>query len=183
MGFAAVQIVVHMIYFLHMNTKSEGGWTMLALIFTARAGRHHAGRLDLGHVPPEHQHDAARTTCSRCRDHALTPCRRRRARPRAAQPAAAAGVRCSLAALLRGAAFCRRSASGRCSGGLEARPDRARRAARRAPRRSPRRGRGTGRAQRAARRIPARRASAAATRTTWRRWCRPSPSSAAATGC
>ena len=23
-----------MIYFLHMNSKSEGGWTMLALIFT-----------------------------------------------------------------------------------------------------------------------------------------------------
>jgi len=30
----AVQMVVHMIYFLHMNTKSEGGWTMMALIFT-----------------------------------------------------------------------------------------------------------------------------------------------------
>lgn len=34
LGFAAVQIVVHMIYFLHMNTRSEGGWTMLALVFT-----------------------------------------------------------------------------------------------------------------------------------------------------
>lgn len=34
MAFAAVQIVVHMIYFLHMNTASEGGWTMMALIFT-----------------------------------------------------------------------------------------------------------------------------------------------------
>ncbi|RZL91786.1 MAG: cytochrome o ubiquinol oxidase subunit IV [Variovorax sp.] len=34
LGFAAVQIVVHMIYFLHMNAKSEGGWNMLALIFT-----------------------------------------------------------------------------------------------------------------------------------------------------
>jgi cytochrome o ubiquinol oxidase operon protein cyoD len=34
MGFAAVQIVVHMIYFLHMNTKSEGGWTFIALVFT-----------------------------------------------------------------------------------------------------------------------------------------------------
>lgn len=34
LGLAAVQVVVHMIYFLHMNTKSEGGWTMLALIFT-----------------------------------------------------------------------------------------------------------------------------------------------------
>jgi len=35
LGFAAVQIVVHMFYFLHMNTKVEGGWSMLALIFTA----------------------------------------------------------------------------------------------------------------------------------------------------
>ena len=34
MLFAAAQIVVHMIYFLHMNGRSEGGWTMLALIFT-----------------------------------------------------------------------------------------------------------------------------------------------------
>ena len=34
MAFAAVQIVVHMIFFLHMDTRSQGGWTMLALIFT-----------------------------------------------------------------------------------------------------------------------------------------------------
>ncbi|WP_414475378.1 cytochrome o ubiquinol oxidase subunit IV [Microvirga sp. M2] len=34
MALAAVQIIVHMIYFLHMNTKSEGGWTFLALLFT-----------------------------------------------------------------------------------------------------------------------------------------------------
>ena len=34
LAFAAVQILVHMYYFLHMNTKSEGGWNMLALIFT-----------------------------------------------------------------------------------------------------------------------------------------------------
>jgi len=34
MAFAVVQIVVHMVFFLHMNSKSEGGWTMLALIFT-----------------------------------------------------------------------------------------------------------------------------------------------------
>jgi len=34
LGLAAVQIVVHMIYFLHMNSKSEGGWNMLALVFT-----------------------------------------------------------------------------------------------------------------------------------------------------
>jgi cytochrome o ubiquinol oxidase operon protein cyoD len=31
---AMVQIVVHMIYFLHMNTTSDAGWTMMALIFT-----------------------------------------------------------------------------------------------------------------------------------------------------
>ena len=34
LAYAAVQIVVHMVYFLHMNTKSEGGWSALALIFT-----------------------------------------------------------------------------------------------------------------------------------------------------
>ncbi|MBE7184760.1 MAG: cytochrome o ubiquinol oxidase subunit IV [Methylobacterium mesophilicum] len=33
-GFAAVQIVVHMIFFLHMNTTSEGGWTFMAFVFT-----------------------------------------------------------------------------------------------------------------------------------------------------
>ncbi len=34
LAFAAVQIVVHMVYFLHMNARSEGGWNMLAMIFT-----------------------------------------------------------------------------------------------------------------------------------------------------
>ena len=34
MAFAVVQIVVHMVFFLHMNTASEVGWSMLALIFT-----------------------------------------------------------------------------------------------------------------------------------------------------
>jgi cytochrome o ubiquinol oxidase subunit IV len=34
MVFAFAQIIVHMIYFLHMNSKSENGWTMMALIFT-----------------------------------------------------------------------------------------------------------------------------------------------------
>jgi cytochrome o ubiquinol oxidase operon protein cyoD len=34
MAFALVQIVVHMVYFLHMNSKSEGGWTVMAMIFT-----------------------------------------------------------------------------------------------------------------------------------------------------
>ena len=34
MAFAAAQIVVHMIFFLHMSARSENGWTMMALIFT-----------------------------------------------------------------------------------------------------------------------------------------------------
>ena len=34
MGLAGVQIIVHMIYFLHMNPKAENGWSMMALIFT-----------------------------------------------------------------------------------------------------------------------------------------------------
>ncbi|MBW8811681.1 MAG: cytochrome o ubiquinol oxidase subunit IV [Lysobacter sp.] len=34
LAFAVVQILVHMVYFLHLNTRSEGGWNMLALIFT-----------------------------------------------------------------------------------------------------------------------------------------------------
>lgn len=32
--FGVVQIYVHMIYFLHMNSKAEQGWTMLSMIFT-----------------------------------------------------------------------------------------------------------------------------------------------------
>jgi cytochrome o ubiquinol oxidase operon protein cyoD len=34
MAFAAVQMIVHMIYFLHMSSKSEEGWTLVSLIFT-----------------------------------------------------------------------------------------------------------------------------------------------------
>jgi cytochrome o ubiquinol oxidase subunit IV len=34
MAFAAAQIIVHIICFLHMNAKSESGWTLMALIFT-----------------------------------------------------------------------------------------------------------------------------------------------------
>jgi len=34
MALAGIQIVVHMIYFLHMDTRSESGWTFMALIFT-----------------------------------------------------------------------------------------------------------------------------------------------------
>jgi cytochrome o ubiquinol oxidase operon protein cyoD len=33
-AFAVAQILVHMVCFLHMNGKVEGGWTLLATIFT-----------------------------------------------------------------------------------------------------------------------------------------------------
>lgn len=32
--FAIVQIIVQMIYFLHMSPRSEGGWTVISLVFT-----------------------------------------------------------------------------------------------------------------------------------------------------
>ena len=31
---AVVQIVVHLVYFLHMNSKSDEGWNLTAFIFT-----------------------------------------------------------------------------------------------------------------------------------------------------
>ncbi len=34
LALAAIQIVVHMIYFLHMTPSAEGGWSLMALIFT-----------------------------------------------------------------------------------------------------------------------------------------------------
>jgi cytochrome o ubiquinol oxidase operon protein cyoD len=34
LAFAVVQVVVHMVYFLHLNSKAEGGWSILATIFT-----------------------------------------------------------------------------------------------------------------------------------------------------
>jgi cytochrome o ubiquinol oxidase operon protein cyoD len=34
MAFALVQVVVHVIYFLHLNPKAEAGWTFMAMIFT-----------------------------------------------------------------------------------------------------------------------------------------------------
>ena len=33
-GLALAQIVVHMVFFLHMDTRSESGWTFMALMFT-----------------------------------------------------------------------------------------------------------------------------------------------------
>lgn len=34
LALGAIQIVVHIVYFLHLDTRSEGGWNMLAFIFT-----------------------------------------------------------------------------------------------------------------------------------------------------
>jgi cytochrome o ubiquinol oxidase operon protein cyoD len=34
LGFAILQIYVHMVFFLHMTSKAEGGWTWMSLIFT-----------------------------------------------------------------------------------------------------------------------------------------------------
>lgn len=34
MGFAIAQILVHMVFFLHMNGRQEQGWTLLSTIFT-----------------------------------------------------------------------------------------------------------------------------------------------------
>lgn len=33
--FAVAQILVHTVCFLHVNTSGEGGWTLLAYVFTA----------------------------------------------------------------------------------------------------------------------------------------------------
>lgn len=33
-GLAVIQIVVHMVYFLHMTPKAEDGWSMTTLVFT-----------------------------------------------------------------------------------------------------------------------------------------------------
>ena len=34
-GLAVVQILVHTVCFLHVNSKAEGGWTLMAYAFTA----------------------------------------------------------------------------------------------------------------------------------------------------
>lgn len=32
---AVIQILVHTVFFLHVNTRAEGGWTLMAYVFTA----------------------------------------------------------------------------------------------------------------------------------------------------
>ncbi|SHF65880.1 cytochrome o ubiquinol oxidase operon protein cyoD [Lampropedia hyalina DSM 16112] len=34
LGLGLVQMLVHMVYFLHMNPRSEGGWIVIAMVFT-----------------------------------------------------------------------------------------------------------------------------------------------------
>jgi cytochrome o ubiquinol oxidase operon protein cyoD len=34
MGFAVAQIIVHMVFFLHMDARAEAGWNMMAMMFT-----------------------------------------------------------------------------------------------------------------------------------------------------
>lgn len=33
-AFAVIQVVVQLVYFLHMNSKSEGGWNLTSFVFT-----------------------------------------------------------------------------------------------------------------------------------------------------
>ena len=33
-AFAVAQIVVQLVYFLHMNSSSEGGWNLISFVFT-----------------------------------------------------------------------------------------------------------------------------------------------------
>ena len=102
MAFAVVQIVVHMIYFLHMNAKSESGWTHDGADLHHRHGGDRAVRFAVGDEPPQQQHDAdARddgNEVSRCRDPARRTANARAARLRApssvAHGALAARLRC-----------------------------------------------------------------------------------------
>lgn len=33
-AFAVAQILVHMVYFLHLDARSEGGWNLISILFT-----------------------------------------------------------------------------------------------------------------------------------------------------
>ena len=63
-AFAVVQILVHMYYFLHMNSKMEGGWSLLSTIFTvvfvaiAIAGTLWVMFHMNANMMPHHDHDA-----------------------------------------------------------------------------------------------------------------------------
>ncbi len=55
---AVVQILVHLVCFLHMNTKSDEGWNMTAFVFTVLIIAIPVG-LHLDYVEPQLQHDDA----------------------------------------------------------------------------------------------------------------------------
>ncbi len=75
-AFAVVQIVVHMVYFLHMNGKIEGGWTHAVHHLHRGVRGHRDCGHAVGHVPHEREHDA-RPSADRPR-RAAGPCRWRR---------------------------------------------------------------------------------------------------------
>jgi heme o synthase len=56
-GMAVIQVVVHLIYFLHMNTSSEERWNLVALLFTAMIIGIVVVGFTLDYVQPQHQYD------------------------------------------------------------------------------------------------------------------------------
>ena len=52
------QMLVHMIYFLHMNTKSEGGWFNVVTVLHGITGGYYHRWLTLDHVSLKQQYDA-----------------------------------------------------------------------------------------------------------------------------
>ena len=63
---AFAQILVHMVYFLHMTPKAEDGWLLLSTHLHHRPRRHHPRRLALDHLPPQPEHDAEPASSTRC---------------------------------------------------------------------------------------------------------------------
>ncbi len=49
---AVIQILVHLVCFLHMNTKSDEGWNMTAFIFTVIIIAILGSRFHLDYVEP-----------------------------------------------------------------------------------------------------------------------------------
>ncbi len=56
---AVVQILVHLVCFLHMNTKSDEGWNLTAFIFTVIIIAIPGSGFNLDYVEPELQHDGS----------------------------------------------------------------------------------------------------------------------------
>lgn len=63
---AVVQILVHLVCFLHMNTKSDEGWNMTAFIFTVLIIAIPGCGLHLDYVEPQLQHDDALRAARGC---------------------------------------------------------------------------------------------------------------------